>query len=199
MSIEKNAIDALIKTVSSYVDKALKDAKFDITTQGKVVEILDNGKYKVQIQGTVYTAPCFLDNVFKIDDIVKIMIPQNNWSNMFILSQVSKSVEESTSVISVNGKTGNVVLNINDIPNLTTAINNLQQQINESSKTYVHNQVIPSNEWIINHGLNCFPQITIIDSAGNVVLCDIIYLEDNLNRVIAKPEGSFSGKAICNK
>ena len=64
------------------------------------------------------------------------------------------------------------------------------------SKTYVFEQGIPSSEWIINHNLNKFPTVTLVDSAGQQFITGIEYID--ANNLIAHINGSMSGKAYLN-
>jgi len=89
MGTEKKAINTLMQVISTYIDNALNLAKFDITTKGKIVEILGNTTYRVQIQGTSYIVPCYLNMTFQLNEIVLVTVPQSNWSNIFILSKGS--------------------------------------------------------------------------------------------------------------
>lgn len=89
MGTEKKAVNTLMQVISNYIDNALNLAKFDITTKGKIVEILSDTKYRVQIQGTNYIVPCYLNINFQLNDIVLVTVPQSNWSNIFILSKGS--------------------------------------------------------------------------------------------------------------
>ena len=65
-----------------------------------------------------------------------------------------------------------------------------------NDKTYLHIQDVASNEWNINHNLNKYPSVTVIDSANNEVVGDVEYIDNN--NLIIKFEGSFSGKATLN-
>lgn len=59
---------------------------------------------------------------------------------------------------------------------------------------FIQNQV--SDEWIINHNLNKYPSVTVIDSAYNEVIGEVEYLDkDNLKIKFAN---GFSGKATLN-
>lgn len=63
-------------------------------------------------------------------------------------------------------------------------------------KTYVHIQSVASNIWTIDHNLNKFPSITIVDSANNTVIGNVKHI--NSNRVSVVFTSEFSGKAFCN-
>lgn len=65
-----------------------------------------------------------------------------------------------------------------------------------SDKNYVHNQLLPSEQWVIVHNLNKYPNITITDSSGNLVWGEIKY--ESVNKVTISFTAPFAGKAICN-
>ena len=59
-----------------------------------------------------------------------------------------------------------------------------------------HTQANPSAIWTINHGLNKFPSVTVVDSAGTQVLGDVQHIDnDNLTITFVN---QFSGKAYLN-
>lgn len=62
--------------------------------------------------------------------------------------------------------------------------------------SYLHNQLQSSKEWIINHNLEKYPSVTVVDSAGTIVVGEVNYL--NENQVIITFSGAFSGKAYLN-
>ena len=62
--------------------------------------------------------------------------------------------------------------------------------------TYIHDQDAPSAEWTINHNLNTYPSVTIVDSAGTCVFGAVRYA--NANTIICSFSGAFSGKAYLN-
>ena len=59
---------------------------------------------------------------------------------------------------------------------------------------FIQNQV--SDEWIINHNLNKYPSVTVIDSADNEVIGEVEYLDKNNLKI--KFANGFSGKATLN-
>jgi hypothetical protein len=78
-----------------------------------------------------------------------------------------------------------------------SSITGLEDELKRGSdKSYVHIQKTASESWDIVHNLNKYPSITIVDSANNIVVGDIIY--KNLNEVNVKFIGVFSGKAFLN-
>lgn len=66
----------------------------------------------------------------------------------------------------------------------------------EVSRTKKIEQGIPSDTWVLNHNLGKFPSVTIVDSAGSMVIGEVIYV--NENTCIVKMSNSFSGIAYLN-
>lgn len=65
-----------------------------------------------------------------------------------------------------------------------------------SDVNYVHDQSVPSTNWMIHHNLGKYPSVTIVDSAGTIVVGDISYL--SISSLIAVFSNSFAGKAYLN-
>lgn len=66
-----------------------------------------------------------------------------------------------------------------------------------TSTTYVHNQAVASDTWVINHNLNKNPTVTPVDSADEVQLPSEISYDSN-NTVTVKFLSEFAGKAYLN-
>lgn len=64
------------------------------------------------------------------------------------------------------------------------------------SKTFIFEQGVASDTWIINHNLNKKPSITIVDSAENVVEGAEKYIDENTIEIYFN--GAFKGKAYLN-
>ena len=62
--------------------------------------------------------------------------------------------------------------------------------------SYAHNQGSASNSWTIPHNLGFQPNVTILDSAGNIVEGEIAYT--NTNSLTVSFSTSFSGKAYLS-
>lgn len=65
-----------------------------------------------------------------------------------------------------------------------------------TDKHHIHTQISASDHWVIAHGLNKYPAITVVDSGGTVVIGEVEYID--MNVVYIKFNGIFSGKAYCN-
>lgn len=63
-------------------------------------------------------------------------------------------------------------------------------------QTYTHQQTVASAEWTIAHNLHKYPSVTVVDSAGSVVVGGVQYL--SLNDVVITFSGPFSGTAYLN-
>jgi hypothetical protein len=63
-------------------------------------------------------------------------------------------------------------------------------------KTFVFNQNQPLDVWEIRHTLNKFPSITVVDSAGSIIIGEVHY--NSINSITVKFSGGFSGQAFLN-
>lgn len=61
---------------------------------------------------------------------------------------------------------------------------------------YVHVQPIPDTVWTATHNLGLLPQVTIMNSAGQVVEGDVNYVDNNT--VVLTFLAAFSGIAILS-
>lgn len=91
-------------------------------------------------------------------------------------------VDNVTGVLSVNGKTGNVVIDYPDIN--TDPVNHVK---------YVHTQSSASNEWSITHNLGFFPNVSVLDNENRIIEADVQYL--NINSVKIVMNVALSGVA----
>jgi len=85
--------------------------------------------------------------------------------------------------VSVTGKTGSLAI--------TSGV-----FVANPHGTYTHTQTSASATWTITHNLNCFPSVTIVDSAGTVVIGDVSYT--NANTLVVTFVAAFGGKAYLN-
>jgi hypothetical protein len=65
-----------------------------------------------------------------------------------------------------------------------------------ADKTFTFVQGLPSNTWNVNHNLNKYPSVTVIDSANTVVIGNVEYTDPN--NLIITFSGAFSGRAELN-
>lgn len=65
-----------------------------------------------------------------------------------------------------------------------------------TDKHYAHTQGASSASWVVNHNLNKFPSVTVVDSAGTAVVGQVDYGSEN--QVTLTFKASFSGKAYFN-
>lgn len=84
---------------------------------------------------------------------------------------------------------------------INTNFSKIKMAINHPSEgggdvRYVHTQSVASDKWIIDHNLNKFPSVTIVDTSGSMVYGDVHY--PSASRVIITFSSAFGGKAYLN-
>lgn len=65
-----------------------------------------------------------------------------------------------------------------------------------NDKNFVYLQNTPSVMWDINHNLNKYASVTVVDSGDTVVIGEVMYLDANNIRLVFS--NAFSGKAFIN-
>jgi hypothetical protein len=68
--------------------------------------------------------------------------------------------------------------------------------IKERSVNYIHVQSIASDTWTINHPLDKFASVTVVDSAENVVYGNVQYI--SMTQIQVTFSAAFGGKAYLN-
>lgn len=63
-------------------------------------------------------------------------------------------------------------------------------------ETFVHTQIKATKEWIISHSLDKYPAVAVVDSAGSIVIGEVVYISKSIVRLRFTAE--FSGKAYLN-
>lgn len=114
----------------------------------------------------------------------------------YVWEEIKKLIKtKSTVKVDAITSTGTNIANIN-VDGKNIPIYAPDVPAGTGDKNYVHIQSVPTNTWVINHGLNKQPSITVVDSAGSVVVGDYHY--NDLNTVTLTFHGAFSGKAFLN-
>lgn len=98
---------------------------------------------------------------------------------------------------------GSGTINYNDLEN-KPKINNVTLEGNKTSselgitgdKDFTYIKSTPDKIWEITHNLDKYPSVTVVDSAGSVVMGDITYTSKSSLTVTFS--AAFSGKAYLN-
>jgi hypothetical protein len=68
--------------------------------------------------------------------------------------------------------------------------------VGSSFQYFVFNQNSPATTWTITHNLGRRPSVTVVDSAGTVVIGEVTYTSDNALTI--QFSAGFSGQAYLN-
>ena len=98
---------------------------------------------------------------------------------------------------------GSGTSNYNDLEN-KPKINNVTLEGNKTSselgltgdKDFTYIKSTPDSVWEITHNLDKYPSVTVVDSAGSVVMGDITYTSKSAIKITFS--AAFSGKAYLN-
>lgn len=129
--------------------------------------ILQNDKYKITFGYEVVSA------VYK-----------QNGNNYELMTNIDmESTEDNVTIISQAAFSGYALL-----------VNSAEKT---EDKSYVYEQEVPSDTWVITHNLDKNPSFVVVDSSGNVQMPDEVTY-NNENQITIKFIGAFAGKAFLN-
>ncbi len=80
--------------------------------------------------------------------------------------------------------------------NLVDSVNVMVSSAQQIIKSYVYGQVEASDEWEITHNLGFYPSVSVVDSGGNLVKCNVEYV--NINKLIVRSEYEITGSAYLS-
>lgn len=99
----------IIKAIQVYVDNSIKNASFDRTRTGIIVNRNPNNTYTIKMDGLEYNnVKSSSTDVFEVGDIVKISIPNNQPSQMYI-DKTKNGL--SNTLIYINSTNGTIFYN----------------------------------------------------------------------------------------
>lgn len=83
-----NINDALLQTIKTLVKQEINNAPFDKTRQAIVLANNNDGTYKIRLDGNEYdNISSYPSNTtITIGSVVKVIIPNNQYSQMFLLT-----------------------------------------------------------------------------------------------------------------
>lgn len=90
-----------------------------------------------------------------------------------------------------------VLYNKPSINGVTLEGNKTSEELNiVADKEFIYTQSTSSDVWMIQHNLNKYPSVTVVDSGNSVVTGEIVYIDKNNIQITFT--SAFSGKAYCN-
>lgn len=84
-----NIKQEILNTIDIIVNQKINSLKFDKTVRGTVKKVLNDDYYKINISGAEYTLK-YTKEKLKIYSSVYVLIPNNDYKNMFVLCGVEK-------------------------------------------------------------------------------------------------------------
>ena len=144
---------------------------------------------RVDLSGQVVIA--YLDFLVNQEILMMSQTDKEAFGHYRISSYVVDSVDSNFYTLQLVFLAGNGNMFINnyyDIVNFTFG--------KDTDKNYVFVQGVPATTWTIQHNLEKFPSITVIDSGNTVVIGQYTYI--NNNNVTLTFSAAFAGKAYLN-
>jgi hypothetical protein len=155
----------------------------DETALSSITQITINKELPNEVQDNGYLNKIFNSSIqiFSVNEI-------NSFCNYEVVSIANSQNNANSFVVTVTATEGQG--NLKDLDYYAISSNE------GGDKKYTHQQSSASAQWVINHNLNKKPSIAVIDSAGNNVIGEVTYT--NNNSITVDFSGSFAGYAYLN-
>lgn len=88
MNKYENAVDQLKEGIKTYINKKTDEIPCDRTFTALVTKVNSNGTYAVLLNGVEYNHIKTIGGTCYVNETVKVLVPQNNYNNMFILKAI---------------------------------------------------------------------------------------------------------------
>jgi hypothetical protein len=120
-------------------------------------------------------------------------VPNNVIVNEDSPNVVTVSPDPPANNVVITEDTASIVLVDQYAPNQVVVRIGSASSIAELTKRYIHTQASPSTSWSITHPLGGRPSVTVVDSAGTVVIGEVLYISNT--QVTVSFTAPFSGYA----
>lgn len=94
MEKAENAYNQLLNGIKDYVLSTSENIPRDITGSATIRRVNGNGTYDIMFGNVVYTNIKTLGGICKPNETVKVLIPQGQYNNMFILKSSEVTREQ---------------------------------------------------------------------------------------------------------
>lgn len=152
---------------------------------------------------TTISSETLINTVISNDLVINTTIPSDTYINAFVTND--SEIKVSITSEGIRGADGRGLeyswqgtylgVKTSDEEEYTY-VNLASDTSNGGVETFVFTQQASSSVWSITHLLNKYPSVTVVDSAGSVVIGEITYL--NLSTISITFTSEFSGKAYLN-
>ena len=125
--------NSLLKSIQTIVDKAINGASYDKTRQSQVVKNNNDGTYTIRLDGILYdnVSSNPESNSIKAGDIVKVCIPSNQNSQMYIIP----SFMDSDNILAKQ-KNGTIDILQNVLNSIWESLDNFISEIRQWINSY---------------------------------------------------------------
>ena len=175
--------NSFIESVKTMMNTKIEKAGYDKTRTGQIVKVNDNNTYSVQIGGWTYPNVITVNDItYNLYDVVKVVIPCNQATQMYITSSI-------LSDNSMGKKVAYATTIAENADDKATEANNKAIEADDKA-TEANNKAIEANNKVTEAIVNLYKvtdytvSIANIDAYGNILPVDYNITRENGYRAI---------------
>lgn len=136
-----------------------------------------------------------MDDEIRLESIIGNVILEDDNDPININTEEGMPGKDATingvNALTINGGENITISQVGNVATLNVDLSSI-----EDDMSYIHEQVVPSYTWTVNHGLGKYPSVSVVDSGGSNVIGDINHISDD--ELIISFGFPFGGKAFLN-
>lgn len=203
MADSQTAFNRLIAEVLKSTDYMITQSVKNTTKiyDGLIVSANANGTFNVRFNNETQVVRQYGSGSPQVGQMVKVFLPQGN-SNLSYFALAGDNSDDTATVlvpIASNVVTGGIKANLKEATDMQPV--NIDEEgflwVNPNEdKNFTFKQKTAESNWVIQHNLEKFPSVTVVDSAGSAVIGEVSYVDEN-NLTITF-SAAFAGVAYLN-
>jgi hypothetical protein len=95
-----------------------------------------------------------------------------------------------------NFEDGVVRTSVRDVDEASDSKLVTEKAVAEATKTFIFDQAMASDTWVISHNVGKYPSVSLVDSAGTKFMAEVSY--DSKNQITVYINSPTTGKAYLN-
>ena len=151
---------------------------------------------KTRKNQVIYQTEAQINDRNEVTFIIDRIVPATQYVLEIVIDNQYVFPSDNTMYLNVTASSLGALVKEIDNNSLDLIVDDLKSRLEISGSNHVHTQQVASDIWEINHSLNKYPSVTIVDTSGNLVIGSVHYI--STSKIVVRFSAPFSGVAYLN-